>query len=500
MSAATIADAERHDLADLFLRLGPDEPTLCGGWTDPRPVAHLVVRERRPDAAPGILIPPLRSGPSACRTGGRARDFGDLSPLRSGAAAVDPLALPPLRAVDVQEYFVHHEDVRRAQAGWSPRPPDAGATACCGGWPASRAPEPPLAARRRPSTLLPRPLRRAGRRRDVRRAPAATRASSPGSRVSCAARDGRSLEGHDRARPRPAAQPARPPRRRPLGASPAVPRPAGTPGHPRPPRLPARPVGADRPRRPPRLHPGDRPSPRPLTPRPRPARSPRPRPPARRRPSRAADGRPAPAADRPARAGAPAAAGDLDTLRCARGSDARRAAARWPSGAPARRRLGGIGEIGRNMTVLEYGGRLLIVDCGVLFPSEDSPGVDLILPDFRAIEDRLDDVDALVLTHGHEDHIGAVPFLLRQKPDLLSRRLAVHARAGRREVHGAPPHPAPARGPRGRAQPLRLVRLRVLRGQPLDPRRARRRDPHAGRHGAAHRRHQARPAARSTAG
>jgi ribonuclease J len=81
--------------------------------------------------------------------------------------------------------------------------------------------------------------------------------------------------------------------------------------------------------------------------------------------------------------------------------------------------LGGVGEIGRNMTVLEYGGQLLIVDCGVLFPSEDSPGVDLILPDFRAIEDRLDDVDALVLTHGHEDHIGAVPFLLRQKPDLL---------------------------------------------------------------------------------
>ncbi len=81
--------------------------------------------------------------------------------------------------------------------------------------------------------------------------------------------------------------------------------------------------------------------------------------------------------------------------------------------------LGGVGEVGRNMSVLEYGGQLLIVDCGVLFPSEESPGVDLILPDFRAIEDRLDDVDALVLTHGHEDHIGAVPFLLRLKPDLL---------------------------------------------------------------------------------
>ncbi|WP_158892319.1 ribonuclease J [Amycolatopsis anabasis] len=80
--------------------------------------------------------------------------------------------------------------------------------------------------------------------------------------------------------------------------------------------------------------------------------------------------------------------------------------------------LGGIGEVGRNMTVFEFDGRLLIVDCGVLFPEDDQPGVDLILPDFRAIEDRLDDIDALVLTHGHEDHIGAVPFLLRMRPDL----------------------------------------------------------------------------------
>ncbi len=80
--------------------------------------------------------------------------------------------------------------------------------------------------------------------------------------------------------------------------------------------------------------------------------------------------------------------------------------------------LGGIGEIGRNMTVFEHAGRLLVVDCGVLFPEDDAPGVDLILPDFRAIEDRLDEIDALVLTHGHEDHIGAVPFLLRLRPDL----------------------------------------------------------------------------------
>lgn len=80
--------------------------------------------------------------------------------------------------------------------------------------------------------------------------------------------------------------------------------------------------------------------------------------------------------------------------------------------------LGGIGEVGRNMTVFEHAGRLLVVDCGVLFPEDDAPGVDLILPDFGPIEDRLDDIDALVLTHGHEDHIGAVPFLLRLRPDL----------------------------------------------------------------------------------
>lgn len=80
--------------------------------------------------------------------------------------------------------------------------------------------------------------------------------------------------------------------------------------------------------------------------------------------------------------------------------------------------LGGIGEIGRNMTVFEHGGELLVVDCGVLFPEDQQPGVDLILPDFRPIENRIDDVVAVVLTHGHEDHIGAVPFLLRLRPDI----------------------------------------------------------------------------------
>ena len=80
--------------------------------------------------------------------------------------------------------------------------------------------------------------------------------------------------------------------------------------------------------------------------------------------------------------------------------------------------LGGISEIGRNMTVFEHLGRLLIVDCGVLFPGHDEPAVDLILPDMRHIDERLDDVEALVLTHAHEDHIGAIPYLLRLRHDI----------------------------------------------------------------------------------
>jgi ribonuclease J len=80
--------------------------------------------------------------------------------------------------------------------------------------------------------------------------------------------------------------------------------------------------------------------------------------------------------------------------------------------------LGGLGEVGRNMAVLEINGRLLVIDCGVLFPEDHQPGVDLILPDFDYISDRLGDIEAVVLTHGHEDHIGAVPYLLRLRPDI----------------------------------------------------------------------------------
>ncbi len=80
--------------------------------------------------------------------------------------------------------------------------------------------------------------------------------------------------------------------------------------------------------------------------------------------------------------------------------------------------LGGIGEIGRNMTVFEIDGKILIVDCGVLFPEEHQPGVDVILPDFGYLRDRLSDVVGIMLTHGHEDHIGGVPYLLRMREDI----------------------------------------------------------------------------------
>jgi ribonuclease J len=80
--------------------------------------------------------------------------------------------------------------------------------------------------------------------------------------------------------------------------------------------------------------------------------------------------------------------------------------------------LGGLGDVGRNMTAFEINGELLLVDAGVLFPEDDHPGVDLILPGFDVIDDRLGDVAGLVLTHGHEDHIGAVPYLLQRREDI----------------------------------------------------------------------------------
>ena len=99
--------------------------------------------------------------------------------------------------------------------------------------------------------------------------------------------------------------------------------------------------------------------------------------------------------------------------------------------------LGGIGEVGRNMTVFEYDGRLLVVDCGMLLGKTNSPGVDLTLPDWSYYRDRLDDIDAVVLTHGHEDHIGALPYLLRERADIpiFGSRLTLALVAAKLEQH-----------------------------------------------------------------
>ena len=76
--------------------------------------------------------------------------------------------------------------------------------------------------------------------------------------------------------------------------------------------------------------------------------------------------------------------------------------------------LGGLGEIGKNMTVVEYDGRIVVVDTGLMFPAPDQLGIDLVLPDFSYLRERADEIEAIVLTHGHEDHVGALPFLLRE--------------------------------------------------------------------------------------
>ena len=76
--------------------------------------------------------------------------------------------------------------------------------------------------------------------------------------------------------------------------------------------------------------------------------------------------------------------------------------------------LGGLGEIGKNMTAVESEGRIVVVDTGLMFPTADMLGIDLVLPDFSSLRERADDIEAIVLTHGHEDHVGALPYVLRE--------------------------------------------------------------------------------------
>jgi uncharacterized protein (TIGR03085 family) len=119
-----VATDERNALCDLFLELGPDRPTLCGGWRTRDLAAHLVIRERRPDAGPGILIRPLAGYTRRVQDSYARRPWPELVDLvRTGPPFFWPR--PIADGVNVTEFFVHHEDVRRAQPDWQPRPPDA---------------------------------------------------------------------------------------------------------------------------------------------------------------------------------------------------------------------------------------------------------------------------------------------------------------------------------------------------------------------------------------
>ena len=81
--------------------------------------------------------------------------------------------------------------------------------------------------------------------------------------------------------------------------------------------------------------------------------------------------------------------------------------------------LGGLGEIGKNMTVVEQDGRIVVVDVGLRFPTPEMVGIDLVLPDFAYLRERAQDIEAIVITHGHEDHLGALPWVLRELGDSL---------------------------------------------------------------------------------
>src|SRR2546425_3842172 len=99
--------------------------------------------------------------------------------------------------------------------------------------------------------------------------------------------------------------------------------------------------------------------------------------------------------------------------------------------------LGGVGEVGRNMAVLELGGRLLVIDAGLSFPEVEMLGIDLVLPDFQYVLDRADRVDAVVLTHGHEDHVGSLPYLLRElSVPVFGTKLTLALLEGKLEEHG----------------------------------------------------------------
>jgi uncharacterized protein (TIGR03085 family) len=126
----TAASHERARLCDLFDDVGPDAPTLCEGWDTKELAAHLVLRERRPDAAIGVIIRPLSGYTAKVQAGLAATPWSELvERLRSGPPLVSPTRVGAVdRLVNTVEFFVHHEDVRRAAPEWTPRDLDADLT------------------------------------------------------------------------------------------------------------------------------------------------------------------------------------------------------------------------------------------------------------------------------------------------------------------------------------------------------------------------------------
>ena len=136
--------------------------------------------------------------------------------------------------------------------------------------------------------------------------------------------------------------------------------------------------------------------------------------------------------------------------------------------------LGGLGEIGKNMCVVEYDGRIVVVDCGLRFPTAEMMGIDLVLPDFTYLREHVDAIEAIVITHGHEDHIGALPWVLRELgetsvPVIYGGQLTVAMGRSKLDEHRLREAKLEVL-PTGQVGPGRPVRDRARAPHALDPR------------------------------